>query len=215
MDHLVVSALHERRVDAAEGLQALARHSRGEGHGVLLGDSNVERALGESPSKDVHSGTAGHCGGDPNNFAVFGRRVDECVGENRGEGRRGGLALELDPRLDIEFAHAVHPVGCLQGRFITVPLGGLEVEQDRLVGVGVTQLLEDRDHVLEIMPIDRTDVEEAQFLEERATGHDTSGVLVNPLVDILHVLGEELVEALGKVSEVLEGLRDEEIGRVG
>ena len=42
MHHLVVGPLQERRIDGAERLHPLGRHSRGEGHRVLLGDAHVE-----------------------------------------------------------------------------------------------------------------------------------------------------------------------------
>lgn len=53
--HLVVAALHEGRVDAAEGLEALDGHARRKRHGVLLRDAHVEGALGEALAKDVHA----------------------------------------------------------------------------------------------------------------------------------------------------------------
>ena len=58
--YLVVGALQEGRVDAAEGLEALDGHTRGEGHGVLLCDAHVERALRKTPSKEVHAGATFH-----------------------------------------------------------------------------------------------------------------------------------------------------------
>mmetsp|Transcript_1232 Transcript_1232/g.3507 ORF Transcript_1232/g.3507 Transcript_1232/m.3507 type:complete len:279 (-) Transcript_1232:1230-2066(-) len=77
VDHLIVAALHERRVDTAEGLEALARHTGREGDGVLLGNADVEGALGEAAAEDVHAGTAGHGGGDADDGPVLGGLLDE------------------------------------------------------------------------------------------------------------------------------------------
>ena len=46
--HLVVGALQEGRVDRAERLHPLGRQAGGEGHRVLLGDADVEAAVGEA-----------------------------------------------------------------------------------------------------------------------------------------------------------------------
>jgi hypothetical protein len=45
---LVVGALQEGRIDRAERLHALGREAGGEGHRMLLGDADVEGALGEA-----------------------------------------------------------------------------------------------------------------------------------------------------------------------
>jgi hypothetical protein len=46
---LVEAALQEARVDRADRAQALGRETGGEGHGVLLGDPDIEHASGISP----------------------------------------------------------------------------------------------------------------------------------------------------------------------
>jgi hypothetical protein len=48
VDHLVVAALQEGRVDRAEGAQAPGGEAGAEGHGVLLGDAHVEAAWREA-----------------------------------------------------------------------------------------------------------------------------------------------------------------------
>ena len=82
VDHLVVTALHEGGVDAAEGLEALAGHAGREGDGVLLGNTDIEGALGEAAAEDVHAGAAGHGGGDADDGPVLGGLVDEGVGKD-------------------------------------------------------------------------------------------------------------------------------------
>ena len=48
---LVVGALQERRIDRRERLEAFGREAGGEGDGVLLGDADVEGAVGELPCR--------------------------------------------------------------------------------------------------------------------------------------------------------------------
>ena len=215
VDHLVVSALHERRVDAAEGFEALARHAGREGNGVLLGDTNVEGPFGEAAAEDVHAGSSGHGGRDANDGSVLGGLIDEGVGEDGGEARRRRLALDLLAGPDVELGDAVHLVAGLLGGGIALALLGLDVEKHRLVAVGIAELLEDGDEVVQVVAVEGSDVVEAELLEQGAAGDEAAGVLVDALVDLLDVLGEEAVETLGKVAEVLERLGHQEVGRVG
>jgi hypothetical protein len=60
VDDLVVPALQERRVDRAEGHQALGRQAGREGHRVLLGDADVERAVREPLLEPVEARAAPH-----------------------------------------------------------------------------------------------------------------------------------------------------------
>ena len=57
---LVVRALQERAVDRAERAQPLGRHAGGEGHRVLLGDADVEAAIGEAAGEPVEPGAGRH-----------------------------------------------------------------------------------------------------------------------------------------------------------
>ena len=86
--HLVVGALQEGRVDGAERPQPLGRHAGGEGHRVLLGDADVEAALGEALGEAVETGARRHRRGDRDDHRVALRLADQRVGEHRLIGRR-------------------------------------------------------------------------------------------------------------------------------
>merc|ERR1719345_501969 len=68
--------------------------------------------------------------------------------------------------------------------------------------------------VVEVVAVDGADVVEAELLEERAASDHAARVLVELGVGLLNLLGEELVDALGDVAEVLEGLGRDEARRV-
>ena len=51
MHDLVVGALEEGRIDGGKGLEAFGRKPGGEGHRVLLGDADIEAALGKISAK--------------------------------------------------------------------------------------------------------------------------------------------------------------------
>ena len=58
MHNLVVGALQEGRIDRAERLEALGGEARGEGDCVLLGDADIEGAIGK-PCRKVDPVPAG------------------------------------------------------------------------------------------------------------------------------------------------------------
>merc|ERR1719359_535192 len=83
MDQLIIASLHERRINAAEGLEALDRETRRERHGVLLRDAHVVRPLREPPPEDVHARAAGHRRRDADDVAIGLGDSTELVGEDR------------------------------------------------------------------------------------------------------------------------------------
>ena len=79
---LVVGALQEGRIDRRERLEALGREAGGEGDAVLLGDADVEGALGELLAEQVEAGARRHRGGDGDDLRVLARFRDQAVGED-------------------------------------------------------------------------------------------------------------------------------------
>merc|ERR1719217_1176755 len=81
-------------------------------------------------------------------------------------------------------------------------------------GAAVAHVLEDGHQVVEVVAVDGADVVEAELLEEGAARDHAARILVELGVGLLDLLGEELVDALGDVAEVLEGLGRDEARRV-
>ena len=71
MHDLVVGALQEGRIDGAERLDAFGRQSRGEGDAMLLGDADIEGALGEALGEHVEARARRHGGGDRDDALVL------------------------------------------------------------------------------------------------------------------------------------------------
>ncbi|GHE47745.1 hypothetical protein GCM10019059_03110 [Camelimonas fluminis] len=65
-------------------------------------------------------------------------------------------------------------------RSVALALLGHHMHQDRAI-FGVTHILQHRQQVLQIVAVDRADVEEAQFLEQGAAGQHAAGVLLGAL----------------------------------
>ncbi len=179
MDHLVIGALEEGRVDGAERAMALRGEPGGEGHAMLFGDADVEGAVGNSfsnLSSPVPDGIAAVIA-----TTLSSRRASaaERIGEHRGIGRRAAARpLVLLARDDVELDHAMIFVGGVLGRAIALALDRDGMDQDRAF-VGVADILEDFDQRLDIMAVDRTDVIKAQFLEQGAAGHQAAGIFLD------------------------------------
>ncbi len=90
---LVVAALQEGRVDRRERLEALAGEAGGEGDGVLLGDADIEAALGKALGELVEAGARRHRGGDGDDLLVGLGLGDQRLGEDGLIGRRIGDRL--------------------------------------------------------------------------------------------------------------------------
>ena len=81
--HLVVAALQEGRIDRRERLHAVGGQAGGEGHRVLLGDADVEGALGKALAEHVEAGARRHGGGDGDDLVVLLGVLDQLAGEHR------------------------------------------------------------------------------------------------------------------------------------
>ena len=82
MDDLIIAALEEGRIDRAERLVAFGREAGGEGDRMLLGDADVERALGKDLLKEIEAGAARHRRGDRDDLVVLPRLRDQGIGED-------------------------------------------------------------------------------------------------------------------------------------
>ncbi len=76
---LVVGALQEGRIDGGERLEAFGGEPGGEGHRVLLGDADVEAALGEDLGEAVEPGAGRHGRGDGDDLVVGARLLDQAL----------------------------------------------------------------------------------------------------------------------------------------
>mmetsp|Transcript_17308 Transcript_17308/g.45830 ORF Transcript_17308/g.45830 Transcript_17308/m.45830 type:complete len:474 (+) Transcript_17308:987-2408(+) len=206
MHELVVAALKERRVDGAEGLEAAGRQARREGHRMLLGNADIEGALGpEALLEDAYAGATGHRGRDGHDLVVLLRLPHKCISEHLGQGvvgRLGGLGGGRLGEVELR-AHGVQLVAGLLRRQVALALLRLDVEQDRLVQGAILVLsldvVEDLHQGVHVVPIDRTHVVEAKLFEELALAARTGAAERHRLHKVASVL-IDLRSSLGKLS---------------
>ncbi len=129
---LVVGALQEGRVDRAERLEALGRQAGGEGHGVLLGDADVEGAVRERLAEQVEPGAGRHRGGDGDDLVVLARLLDQALGEHLGVGSaRSACGLACAPVTTSNLTTPWYLSADALGRRVALALLRHDVDQDR------------------------------------------------------------------------------------
>ena len=131
------------------------------------------------PTSKVRSGYAlakrsspvpdGHRRGDRDDRRVGLGLLDQLLGEHVLIRRRPRRRLGLRAGDDVELLDAVIFVRRRLGRAIALALLGHDMDQDRAL-LAVADILEHRDQMVEIMAVDRADIIEAEFLEQRAAG---------------------------------------------
>ena len=210
MHDLIVGALQERRVDRAEGLHSVRGESGREGHRVLLRESYVEGPVRKDPLEEVHPGSGRHRGGDRADAVVEARLRHQGLGEHLREG--GGIRAGrlLGPGVDVEARHPVVPVRGLLRRRIALSLPGADVDQDRTRGGIVAHVPEDGQKVVEVVAVDRPHVVEPQLLEQRAPGHEATGVFLGPPDTVLDHPREPLGRVPRDVADRAIALRRDE-----
>ncbi len=182
VDQLVVRALEERRVDGDDGFHSVAREPRRERHRVLLGDADVEVAR-RIFLREAHEARAfAHRRRDRHEAVVARRHVAQPVAEDLrvgGPGRR----FRREPDGRIEFRDAVIEDRIVLRTGVAVALPGDHVQQ-----LGPLQRLDVAERArqrVDIVAVDRADVVEAEFLEQRAGQHHALHVLFPALRELL------------------------------
>ena len=144
------------------------REAGGAGDGVLLGDADVEGALGVRRREPVEADRVEHRRRDRDDVLALGTEGDHLLGEEVGP---DPALRRADAGLDVERADLVELVGLVPlGRVVAEALAGMHVHDHRaaeLLGLG-ERLLDGR----AVVAVDRADVLQAEVLEEalRARG---------------------------------------------
>ena len=107
VDQLVVRALQEGRVDGDDRSQPLAGESGGEGDRVLLGDRDIEIALGEAPRILDQARAFAHRGRDADDARIALRHVAQPLAEDLRIGGAARLVLEDRAAAGIERTRAM------------------------------------------------------------------------------------------------------------
>ncbi len=218
MNDLVVGALQERRVDGGERLVAFGGETGGEGDAVLFGNADIERPLRELLLEQVDAGARRHRRGDGDDLVVLARFLDQAFAEHFLIGGRGRLRLDLRAGGDVELDDAMIFVGGFFRGLVALALLRHDVNEDRPV-LHVADVFQNRQQMIDVVAVDRTHIEEAEFVEQRAAGDETARVLLHghgallehlgrhALGDAANDLAHPMIAAPGNASRQISGER--------
>ena len=183
MNNIIESALRERRIDVAEGDQTLRCKTRCEGHGVTLGDTHVEATLGHFVHHNVERTTRRHSGRDTHNAVVAACQIEQRLTENIliTRGGIGRSAIQSLARFEVEMTRCVPHRLVLLGGSVTLTLDRQYVQQ--LGPFDLTQIAQRAHQRGKIVTVDRTEIAEAETLEQIAILQDT---LLDDVACLLH-----------------------------
>ena len=125
-----------------------------------------------------------------------------CV--DLGIGGCGCFRLRLRARRHVELDDAVIFVGRFFGRLVALALLRDDVNEERSV-LGVAHVLEHRQQMIDVVAVDRPDIEESEFVEQGAAGDEAAGVF-------LHRHRALLEERRQQLGELLDGMAHRPVG---
>ena len=183
VQQLIIGTLQKGRVDRDHRLQSVARHARGEGHRVLLGDADVEIPLGETGRKCHQARALTHRRRDRHQPRITFTRIAHPVGKDLGEAPAATLGRHLTCG-GIERRHPVIDAGITLGRGIPTTLAGHDVQEARTAHR--LHIAQGTDQQRQIVAVDRADVIEAELLEQRTGHHHALHVFFPAMHQVLH-----------------------------
>ncbi len=200
MHHLIIGALEEGGVDRRKRPHPLGSQARREGHRVLFGNADIEGAGRVCLGKLVDAGAARHGGSDRANPVVGFSQLGQRQAEHVLIGRGAGSAFGLFAGDDVELGHAVILVGRVLRRGIALALFGDDMDQHRPFR-RVPHVLQHREQVIEVVPVNRADIVETQFLEQRPAGHHAAGELLGLPDRVVHPAAHLLDDAAREAAD--------------
>jgi len=199
MHDLIVPALQERRIDRGERLHAFRREACRERHGMLLGDTDVERAFRKLAAENIEPCAIGHRRRDRDDLRIFFGFGNQAVSKHARIRRRRRLRLRLHARDDVEFCNAMILVGRSFRRRVSLALLRHDMNEDRTL-LGIAHVLQHGHQLPEVVPIDRPDIMESEFFEPRpAALPQTARVFFDSRRTPLPALRQPLRKLLGEI----------------
>ena len=211
---LIVAALQESRVDRAERLEAFGGEACRERHRMLLGNADIEGAVGESLAEDIDAGAARHRRGDGDDLVVLLRFLDQALSEYGRVGRRVGFRLGLCAGCDVELGDCVILVVRRFGGGVALALLCHHVNQD-WPGRRIAHIGEHRQQMVEVVAVDRPDIEEAEFFKQRAAGDHAARIFLGAQRAILEELWKFVRQILQRFARRRIGLSGEQTCEIG
>ncbi len=146
---------------------------------MLLGNADIKVPVGKTLVKLHHARAFAHGGRDAYQANVALGHIAQPLPEylrKRGFGRHGG---RLQAHGRVEFARAVVGDGVCLGRRIAMPFARYHMQELR--PFEVADIFQCGDQHIQIVPVNRADVVEAELFKQRSRQHHAFGLLFQPL----------------------------------
>ena len=206
---LVEGPVEEGGVDRDHRVQAAHRQPGRGGHRVLLGDADVEAAVGERLGEPVQPGRIEHRGGDRHHPLVGAAQPQQLLGEHLGPGLPGRSPERLAGHR-VDLADRVEAVLLVVlGRLEALALAGQAVHEHR--AAELPRLLQRALHRGDVVTVDRPDVLQTQVGEHPLRSEH---VLQPDLDPVQHVV-RRVADQRRPAHAALDHVEDLLVARVG
>ena len=189
VDNLVVCPLGEGRVDVAERPHSSGGESCGKGHGMLLCNADIEEPVRHLFRQKVHPATGRHGWSNAYNLRIMFGQIEKRLSEHvliAADAVSGRNSLAC---LRVENAGCMPDGLLLLRRSIPLSFFGYYMQDAR--SPEVTDFLERRDHLSDVVAVNRSEVAEAESLEDV-----TTGTLYNRMLGIGRHVFQSFAEAI-------------------
>ena len=181
--HLIKGAIQEGRIDRHNRVKPAIGQTRCASNRVLLGDTNVVGAVRITLRETLKSGWPEHRRSDGNNGPLVVADANHLVGKDRSPG--GPRFGERLTGVRVNDSDSVKTVSfVVLSRGVPATLVG-----DGVHDHGVIKIPSSRERELQlllIVPVDRTDVLQAQILEQSLRGHHILNALLHPVQGVVN-----------------------------
>lgn len=214
MHNLIVAPLQKGRIDRAKGLHPARSQTGTERHRMLLGDPHIETPFRKPVMEQVQPRPVRHRRRDRNNPCIPLRLGDQALCKDLGIGRRVRRRLGLHPGQHIELRGRMAPVLRRLCRGIALALARQHMDQHRPRRPRLHRA-QDGQQLIKVMSVNRADIGESQFLEQRAPDGHALQHLLRPPCALLQRFRQQRNETLCRLLQILHrslGIKTGEIG---
>ena len=161
VDDVVVAALQESGIDAAERFDAVFGQSAGEGHGMAFGDADVKRTFRECFLHIGHGAARCHGCCDAYDFRILFGQFNQRFAENVLV-FHAAVALFSDnlARFLVEFSGSMPECWIFFGRFVAFTFCRAEVKDARTVHV--LDVVEHANEAFDVVSVIRSEITDVQ-----------------------------------------------------
>ena len=159
---LIKAALEEGGIDCKNRDKSALCKTERERHGVLLGNADIKKSVFMFARKSVESSADGHRGGYGAHAVIAGREATHDIAEFARKARTGRERLA---GIYIKLRDSVELLGRTLGKIITLALESIDMEKYGFV-ILLCHLKRFAE-LLDIVPVNRTDIVKSEILEPR------------------------------------------------